>query len=191
MALGMRPKGRTLFGRTVDMATPGIGDGMTQHSPEQRMAAQPATPPKKPGLFGQGGAGRYMVGAIGDALLQNADMAPVYGPAMQQQQSMAAQMAAEQRKRSLDMADWQAKKRWESENPGQTAMMQNYEYLKGIDPAAAESFLKRQTDPIQWITGPDGVPRPYGVGGQAAPTAPVGKLTPITGGGTGNGVGGF
>jgi len=54
-----------------------------------QMPQMPGMPGKKPGLFGQGGAGRYMVGAIGDALLQNAGMEPIHGPQMQQAQAMA------------------------------------------------------------------------------------------------------
>ena len=87
-----------------------------------------------------------------------------------QKQAMAQrqQMAEQQRQWGREDKQWE----WENE-PQQpqkpTALMQNYEYLRQNHPDQAEAFLKRQTDPIQWITGPDGIPRPYGVGGVSTP----------------------
>lgn len=198
MALGMQPRKKGLFGKPFEVpGTPGIGDGMDQVptgvDPAPGLGMRGEAPEQKMGLgsrlFGRGWEDKaFALGGI-----MRGDPSGVYMMQQQkaQEQNALAQQAAEMRKRSLDMADWRAKEDYKRANPDSTAMQQNYEYLQGINPEVAESYLKRQTDPIQWITGPDGVPRAYGVGGQAAPTAPVGKLTPITGGGAGNSVGGF
>ncbi|WP_230280271.1 hypothetical protein [Croceicoccus sp. Ery15] len=119
MALGFKKKG--LFGASApDMTTTtqpmaGMGQGIQEQ-------------PKSGGFFGEGGAGRAIAGTVGDYLLQQSGMSPLYAPAMAQQQQAALQSAAEQRKRSLDMADWKAKHDYEVANPkeqGPTAMQRN------------------------------------------------------------------
>lgn len=190
--IGSRLKKRGLFG------TPGINPQAQQPQmamppmSSQQNAPQEAT---KRGLFGPNAAAKMF--ALG-GLLQGDGGRSIQGLHAAKQQQMAAQQeaiaaqAAALRKRSMDRQD----KMWEWQNkPDQgTAMQQNYEYLQAINPEAADSYLERQTQPVQWITGPDGVPRPYGSNGPmnvgAPPSAPVGKLTPM-GGAAGNGSGGF
>lgn len=179
MALGMRQRG--LFGRQLDrstppFATPGIGDGAMQHTAQERVAMQPAAEPKKPGLFGQGGVGRYMAGAIGDALLQNADMAPIYAPAMQAQQQAAQQSAAAQMKRAQDLADWRWKEDYQRDNKPPAApnlREDNAGNVWQFDPQTGQPMGDKPVwiDPTEKVIYQDGmqirVPNPYRTGGQA------------------------
>lgn len=172
------------------MGDPAPGLGMRSDQPEEQQ--------RKPGigtrLFGQGWEDKAY--ALGGVLRGDSSGVQMMRQEQAQQQQAAAQAAAEQRKRAEALADYGARKEIDQRyvTPDRTAMQQNYEYLQQIDPAAAKAFLQRQTEPIQWITGPDDIPRPYGGGGQvggAPPQAPVGKLTPLQGDGASNGAGGF
>jgi hypothetical protein len=101
------------------------GQMQPAYSMPQNMAAQDganlgmASPQKRGGgFFGQGGAGRAIAGSIGDALLQQSGMAPIYAPQMQFQQAMAARQAEEQRSRAADLADYRTKLGIEAEVKG-------------------------------------------------------------------------
>lgn len=199
---GIRKKPRGMFGASYGNRSPYETPPFNPEAQQQRfglpgqgMAQQPEQQKQPRGmdekLYALGG----LIANLGG--VQN-NAAGEYMAGQRQERAMAAQAAAahaaEMRERTMDWADWRRKEDYKRENPapqGPTAMQQNYEYLQGIDPKVAEAFLKRQTDPIQWMTGPDGIPRPYGVGGAQPPAAPVGKLTPITGGSGGNAGGGF
>lgn len=63
-------------------------------------------PERSGGFFGKGGMGRTIAGTIGDALLQQSGLQPVFGPQMQFQQQMAFRQAEEQRRRAADLADF-------------------------------------------------------------------------------------
>jgi hypothetical protein len=131
-----------LFGKRQPWMTPGIGDGLPNASMPQDMAAQDganlgmASPQKRGGgFFGQGGAGRAIAGSIGDALLQQSGMAPIYAPQMQFQQAMAARQAEEQRRRAAELADYRTKlgieqefKTPEAPKPG------SFEWFQNADP---------------------------------------------------------
>jgi len=104
---------RGMFGRRPDWMTPGIGDGLPNSSMPQDMtvsygrnlgANEPR--PKSGGFFGKGGVGRGIAGTIGDVLLQQGGVAPIYGPQMQMQQMMAFRQAEEQRRRAAELADF-------------------------------------------------------------------------------------
>lgn len=200
MAIGMNQRKKGLFGRPFEVpGTPGIGDGdprLPQNDPAPGLGMRSAAPePKKPGFFDAGGGSQYVFAGLQDFLQRRMGERPTGVTNLMQQQAQEqqamAQNAAKMRERSLDMAD----KKWEidyrRENPASTAMQQNYEYLRQIDPEAAESYLKRQTDPIQWITGPDGVPRPYGVGQANRPAVGSVMADPRKGGASSNASGGF
>ena len=194
--------GAPLGGRSP-YETPGIGDGMTvQHTPQERVAAQP-TEPKKSGLFGKGGVGRAIAGTIGDFLMQRSGMAPVYAPTMMQERQAAAQAAAEQRKRAEELADFRTKEGIKAEY-SRPAIEDNYDFImRTAGPEAANRYVNTYgqkpdeprmvsipgrgsffgtMDEVQaWLRGNE----PSNV-----PARPVGGLTPM-GGGAGNSVGGF
>jgi hypothetical protein len=60
--------------------------------------------PPRPGFFGRGGAGRAIIGGLGDGLLEWAGQRPVYGPAVRQQRDIAAERARQQRQFANDYA---------------------------------------------------------------------------------------
>ena len=93
MALSFQRQG--IFGRRNPMDMP---QAMPQETP-QAMPIGVGQITKKPGFFGQGGAGRAIAGTIGDFLLQQSGMDPVYLPNILQQRDAEerARMAQQQR----------------------------------------------------------------------------------------------
>ncbi len=69
---------------------------------------------KKPGFFGEGGLGRILAGAVGDTLLQNAGMQPVFAPMQQFKQQQAAEQAQWGLRRQQDLADYERKQQIEA-----------------------------------------------------------------------------
>lgn len=155
---------------------PGMGDMQAMDGPQTQ---------GKPKFFGQGGAGRAIAGTLGDALLQMSGMRPIYGPMMQDRQALAAQEKAMMRKRAWELED--AARKGPELTPFQKSLA-----AANIDPtspqglALARQYVEQQADPIIQTTQTTdqgtfltGIPRSRLMG---APTAPVGKLTPIGGG---------
>ncbi len=79
-------------------------------------AAMGAKPEQPRGLFREGGMGRHLAGVIGDALLQRADMAPVYSPMMQENRAAKASEAQWHRSREAQRADRQEERQWSNED---------------------------------------------------------------------------
>lgn len=98
--------------------TPGIGDGFNQRletpaqASEMPIGAEQMGKPKKQSFFGQGGVGRMIAGTIGDFLMQNAGMQPVYGPTVLQQRDMQERIRMAQAQRMQARED----KLWEWQN---------------------------------------------------------------------------
>ena len=140
------------------------------------------------GFFGQGGVGRAIAGTIGDVLLQRNGMAPIYAPAMrdqQQQMQAAAQQAAAQRQKSVDRQnsweDWQRRQQWQIDNPkpANNDTVNDVNWWMGASPEERAAYQEMNPEYRQ---GGDG--RFYRIdtgGNRAAPTKPVGKLTPMGG----------
>ena len=205
--MGFRPQRKGLFGAkapiTAPNGTPPIAAPQNQMGdPGLGMPQQP-TSEKKPGFFGEGGAGRMIAGSIGDMLLQNAGMAPMYFPMMQQQREQAAQQAAEQRKRAEGMADWRAKEEWKRANrppPSPTLREDNAGNVWQFDPQTGQPMGQKPVwiDPTEKVIYQDGmqirVPNPYRTGAEPAPQI-IGSDLPegweIEGGGASNGSGPF
>lgn len=79
---------------------------------------QPMQMPKfKPKFFQQGGIGRGIAGTIGDFLMQNAGMQPVYQPMVQRRQEMNQQDQQYQRRRGDELNDRIAMEKYKRENP--------------------------------------------------------------------------
>lgn len=100
-------------------------------------------------------------GILADALAGAAGKEGPYLAAMQAQQAQAAKIADEQRRRSLDMSDWQAKYDYEAKNPR---------------PSSAQPYRWEDNAGNVWERGPDGsnqriftdvVPKFYVQGDQA------------------------
>lgn len=188
MLFGSRGKPKSLFPTMGGMGQIPSGGGTPPiyHQPDMDPAegirgGMDAMQPKKPGV--------NWLGVLADALAGAAGQPGQYLAGIQQQQQRAAALADEQRKRSLDMSDWQAKQDYTRNNPEPaddvlTQMMRG----GGIDPSSDEGRgLYRQraealANPMQFQ--PDG----FG-GGQyiqrqpSVPQRPVGKITPMGGSG--------
>lgn len=174
---------RSVFG------APMIGD---RASPDanaiQRDAAIPTY--KKPTT------GQLIAGTIGDTLQNWAGGRGTFLPGLQAQQQQAAETAQYQQRRADDYTDWERKQQYEAAHPkapNDDAFTQTLRNA-GIDPASAQGrtlYMQR----AQTLASPapnfvsDGAgggrwvqPPAAGMMG-AAPAAPVGKLTPLGGGG--------
>lgn len=144
----------------------------------------------KPSFFGNGGAGRDIAGRIGDWLAQVNGVAPVYGPAMQEQRQMAYQNAMMQRRQAMQMANWQQQYDYKAAHPApakDTSLITNYNWLvqNGHPELAQQLITNAATAPPIVQHNADGTSTLYPSGAipqGSAPTAPVGKLTPITDG---------
>lgn len=184
---GHRPK--------LPQITPQLGTILRQEAGLQQPETSPA-PAKKPGLFGQGGAARSIAGLVGDVLLQRGGHAPIYAPTMQRQQLLAEQQRQASLARETDWQDWVRKEQWKRDNPEASApdAFERAMAGAGIDPAGAqgqqlyrqraESMARDPNDEFVVVpipgrgtyAGPrSGLPDAMGV-----PTAPVGRLTPIS-----------
>ncbi len=193
MAIGFRTSG--MFGK------PPMPQ---QASPQQAMpiGVQQMQQPAKPKFFGEGGVGRAIAGNIGDFLLQQSGMDPIYMPNMLQQRDMAERARMADQKRMQDREDMQ----WEWQNkPREAPQPTEYERIVRASGLPEQEQLKllqdyarNRANPVQGVPytdaqGNSGIQfiRPGQMqGGQAAPSAPVGKLTPLGGSG-GNVTGGF
>lgn len=69
----------------------------------------PAEPAKKGKFFGEGGFGRIIAGAIGDALLNQAKMEPLYGPEMARRAAAQRALDAENKQTESLLKVWAAK----------------------------------------------------------------------------------
>lgn len=134
-----------MFGRAIQPAV----------SPLQQPLPQPA--PQKPSFFGQGGAGRAIAGNIGDFLLQQSGMRPIYAPAIQSQHEAALQQAQAEQQRNAGMMDWMAKEKWKRENPEpvNNDTIADYDFrVRTLGKAAADDWLKSASDPVVTVTLP-------------------------------------
>lgn len=181
----------------------------------------PAIPQQGGGFFGQQGMGRYLAGAIGDALLQNAGMQPVFAPAQRDQRRAQLEDVQWSRRQQQERADKQWE--WQNKPPADDQFTRALE-ASGIrpgDPKYADAMKRRvetllnpmvpmqstdaQGNPI--VTYVPRNPSQGGTSASATPTVtdqasydalPAGAqyLDPsghmrTKGGGAGNGAGGF
>lgn len=168
MALSFQRQG--IFGRRNPLPdyrspweTPGFGDGINQQQSGMDAAPPPNAMPigveqitKKPGFFGQGGAGRAIAGTIGDFLLQQSGMDPVYLPNILQQRD------AEERARMAQQQRMQARedKQWEWQNKPKEApnndTINDFNWYKSLP--EEERKLYHQMKPVVGYMA-DGTPR--------------------------------
>lgn len=183
-----------LFGapRRLPQLDPALAGMMAQEAGLQQPLPQPAPQPqKKPGFFGAGGPARGIAGTVGDFLLQYNGMQPIYGPTQQRAQEMAEALRAKSLEREAGWQDWLRKQQWERDNPSpaNNDTERDYAFIaQTLGEDAAKQYLRNLGDPIVTVQLPGN--RVYSgprsgmaqaLGG-AAPTKPVGKLTPLDGG---------
>ena len=79
------------------------------------------------GFFGEGGAGRGIAGTLGDFLLQQSGMAPVYAPQMQLRHRAEQEEAQYQRRQQDEQATWMEREQWKRANPSREANPYRFE----------------------------------------------------------------
>jgi hypothetical protein len=167
--------------------------------PPTGLVQQQSAPQQKPAFFGEGGAGRNIAGAIGDALLQLNGARPIFAPAQQQRQMMQYQQQQQDRKRQQDWEDYQRQWDYQVGHPKpSTAQPYRFEANNGdvyeldatgkpqkvfADPTPKMNFIPDGMGGGQWVAVPTMAP--------SAPMKPIGKLTPIDGGPSQPATGGF
>lgn len=214
MALSFQRQG--IFGRRNPLPdyrspweTPGFGDGINQQ--QSGMDAAPPTNAmpigveqitKKPGFFGQGGAGRAIAGTIGDFLLQQSGMDPVYLPNVLQQRDAEerARMAQQQRMQKREDMMWE----WKNK-PKDGPQLTEYERIvraSGLPEAdqlkLLQDYARNRANPVQGVPftdeqGNSGIQfiRPGQMQGAQQGLIPIGGTLPPKGGSGGNVTGGF
>lgn len=146
----------------------------------------------------RGGALIDLLGGVSDGILAVNGMAPVYGPAQDRRRAQQDQVRLEearyQRERADKTTDWQAQQQWKIDHPEavNNDTVNDYNFIlqtRGKD--AADRYLDNLSDPFvnttlpgdRFYSGPrSGLSAAVGAAGNTVPAAPVGKLTPITGG---------
>ncbi len=194
MAIGFRTSG--MFGK--------------QPMPQQASLQQPMPigvqqmqQPAKPKFFGEGGVGRAIAGNIGDFLLQQSGMDPIYMPNMLQQRDMAERARMAEQKRMQDREDMQ----WEWQNkPKDQPNPTEFERILAASGLPQDQqiqlmqdYARNRANPVQGVPytdaqGNSGIQfiRPGQMqGGQQQGLIPIGGTLPPKGGSGGNVTGGF
>lgn len=194
--IGVRPQGMFANGiPRVDPTQPQPTMGVGYSGPS---AAMPQ--PAQPSFFGNGGVGRNIAGAIGDYLLQQAHMQPIYAPLQQQARAQTFAQQQYQQHRADAQTDWLAQQEWERANPKPIVndTVNDYNFrAQTLGEDDAKLWLKRSGDPIVNVTLPgnrfysgpaSGLQAALGAGAAApapAPAPPGVTFTPLPAGGAG------
>ena len=193
--LASRVKPRGLFGVPFGMPQAPLqqqlpGPGQMPGQVPTPFPQQQPEPPPKPGFNGEGGWAEKL-GAAGGLLLniggvQN-NQFEQYQRTLQDRRQLKLQEQEYQRQRTDSMADWIAKQQYEAANvkPTNNDTVADYEFIRSnLGEEAAKLFLQNKADPPQYRQGPDGQFYRVDTSQGAAPTKPVGKLTPLGGAAT-------
>ncbi len=202
--LGMALQNSVMPGDQPDWQTPNPFD--PSRGPMSGGNPGAEVPKRDGGFLGEGGFGRIIAGAIGDALLQNADMQPVFAPMQRQKQQAAQDEVQWSRRREAENQDWTNREAWKLANKPKEPLIRedNAGNVIQIDPVTGQSKPLYIDRALKRVFVPDGMgggqfvetPNPY-LGSPeptiptAPKTAPRGQLKPYVGGGAGNSTGGF
>jgi len=192
MAIGLNP-GMMFRGFGDPRATPPYAPVDVPQAPEMAPGAgMGAVPAAKSGFFGEGGLGRGIAGSIGDFLLQNSGMRPIYAPAMQQRQARQQQLQDRAAERRAASEEWVQRQIWEREHPA-PATPHYFETNDGsqgvIGPDGKPQIIYKDPTPKttwQAVDNGDGTKQlipfvngqPVGAGGGVAPAAPMNNGLP-------------
>lgn len=180
---------------TIPGATPPIAPSPAEQTYGAGYAgpSQQTTPTPSPSFFGGGGVGRGIAGTIGDYLLQQAHMQPVFAPAMQEQRILSRQQAMHAQELQDSRDTWLQQQQWEREHPKpvNNDTVNDYGFIGDhLGKDAADNYLRSiaagppmavdAIDPVTGQTVRQYIPR-SGLPGMAAPqAAPAGvTFTPI------------
>jgi hypothetical protein len=112
---------------------------------------------------------------------------------MEQQQALAAQQYARERQDKRDDFTFEQDYRAQHPGPVNNDTVNDYNFiLQTLGPDKAKEYLETKANPPQFMQVPGvGIVQIPRAPGGSTPTAPVGKLTPLTGDAGGNASGGF
>jgi hypothetical protein len=150
-------------------------------------------PKPRAGMFGsgKGNIGEILSAAINGYLAAGGNPAGQMGLQMlHQRRQQAAEQEQYGQRREDEFQDWVRKQAYQSANPSpvNNDTVADYNFWKQtLPPQQFNTWLENKINPPQLMNIPGvgvvSVPRQGGMGGQQAPSAPVGKLTPIDEGG--------
>lgn len=160
-----------------------------------------AAPKKKAGMFGSGGVSIDLSRALAGYLAGIGNPAGMQAlQAMNAERQQRRQQAAEQaqygQRREDEFQDWVRRQAYQAANPSpvNNDTVADYNFIRQqLGEEEGRNFLRNRANPPQLMNIPGvGIVQIPRMGGQQAPTAPVGKLTPLDEGGPGlGGPGGF
>lgn len=170
------------FGGPLDLDTSPLGPPIT---------VPPPKPKKKGGMFGSGAANLIahaingwlagMGNPVGIANLQ------MMGQQRQRKDEATEEVMRRQEEREAGFQDFVRKEAYKAANPGpvNNDTVQDYNFWKGVlPPEQFNQWLESKVNPPQLMNVPGvGIVQVPRMGGGQAPTAPVGRLTPIDEGG--------
>jgi len=105
--------------------------------------------PRAPSFFEQGGVGRAIAGAIGDTLLQQARMQPIFASAQQQARAQQLQQQRYAQQQQDEQAQWLARQEYERANPKpiNNDTVADFDFIsRTLGPEAAKRFLTNKTE---------------------------------------------
>jgi hypothetical protein len=174
---------RNVPGATMGGFGGGTFDMSGHRLPEPQQAPQSA--PKR-------NTSQRIAGYIADALAGLAGREGPYAQQLAYEQRVRDQESTYQRRRADEYADWQKQQEWERANPKPSSndTVADFNFIsQNLGAEAAQEFLRNKANPPAYRVGPDG--QFYRVDVATAPSAPVGRLTPIEEGAGSNAGGGF
>lgn len=140
----------------------GIGDIRSQAETEGEL---PPAPKGGGGFFGREGFGRYLGGALGDALANNAGMGTPFASAMQQRAKQDYEDQLYQRRSAQEWSDFTRKYDYEAAHPKQTPndTERDYQFWKArLTPAQFDEWLANRVYSPPHFGVVDGVPAMIG-----------------------------
>ncbi len=194
MAIGFRTSG--MFGKPP----------MPQQASLQQpmpIGVQQMQQPAKPKFFGEGGVGRAIAGSIGDFLLQNSGMQPIYAPSVLQQRDAAERERMAQQQQQRQRENFLFEEDYKRANPTQPQPTEFERMLaasglpKEQQILLMQDYVRNRANPVQGVPftdeqgnagiqfiRPNAVQQPQGL-------IPIGGTLPPKGGSGGNVTGGF
>lgn len=152
MATGMRPNLglslQNILAGDRPIQFPGVDIGSE--------AAFKANIPQGGGFFREGGMGRALAGALGDVLLQNAGMQPVYAPMQREKRQAQQEEVRWSRREQAEDDRWMRREQWQRANPEPTAMERNLRFWQSLPRDQQEAYREMtRNDPIVTTTLPN------------------------------------
>lgn len=170
MAIGLTP-GMMFRGFGDPRGTPPYAPVDVPQAPEMTPGVgMSAVPAAKPGFFGEGGLGRSIAGSIGDFLLQNSGMRPVFAPAMQERRQRQQQVADRQAAKLDAYEIWKAQQAYKIAHPDTPDIVERMRALDTVEPGLGATYARNYANNGGGVPQITTIP---GIGTVAIPRGPV------------------